>query len=311
MPSSGAEAGPHAPATPPAPCQTRLADGRESWRVNPSLPCGSSAPVGAAVRSQQDLARLIFERYNTGRPIGVYRVSNAKDTCLMVLSGTEPFNLGQATTLPEDLNAALGLDDAFRQSVFGNLRTPGVRDQCPPGTRWIIAGHSLGGMEGQHIATDPRFAALGYSASRVITFGSPRVNQEAPEIVYRRFSSIGDPIPEVTRPIYAYQAARQLYVDDRCAPDRGRALVEERERLQEALAPLTLDPMQPPGLVIARQLAALLPGALGEHMAYPCVKDLARYDAGGVMGGSETLELDLAHAQFIAAPRPFGEAPAY
>lgn len=292
-------------------CQTTLPDGRESWRVNPSLPCAAVPVVGGAVRGQQDLARLVFERYNTQRPVGVYRVTSLEDTCLMVLSGTEPFNLMQATTLPEDVNAALGLDDAFRQAVFANLRTPGVRDQCPPGTRWVIAGHSLGGMEGQHIAMDPRFAALHYTASHVITFGSPRVNEEAPGIAYRRFSSIGDPIPEVTRPLYAYKSARQLYVDDRCTQDRGRALVEERERLQQALQPLSLDPMQPPALVITRQLAALLPGALGEHMAYPCVKDLARYDALGLMGGRATLELDRAHAQFIAAPRPLGGAPAY
>jgi hypothetical protein len=228
----------------------------------------------------------------------------------MVLSGTEPTNIGQATTLPEDVTAAVGLDDAFRRAVFAGLRTPAVRDLCPSGTRWIIAGHSLGGMEGQHVALDEEFARLGYHASHVITFGSPGVTREAPGVTYRRFSSIGDPIPEITRTLNVYRPAHQLYVDDRCAPERGRAIIEERERLQSQLAPMT-NPFEPPVLAIARQLAAIFPGALEAHMAYPCIHELDRYDALGVMGGESSLQLDFRNAQYLAAPRPFLDAPAY
>ncbi len=52
----------------------------------------------------------------------------------------------QATGGIEDLSIAFGQADRYTDVAIAALDDPNVQRRCPRGTRFIIAGHSLGGM---------------------------------------------------------------------------------------------------------------------------------------------------------------------
>ena len=144
------------------------------------------------IPNAQQLAVQVFKGYNTGKPIQIARAMGQPNTYLVMLSGTEPFNLAQPTTLPQDLNAELGLPDAYFYSIQA-----AIRKYIPRGARIILAGHSLGGMEAENIVTD-RSLLQRYRFTHVITFGSPRTL--APlnsNVIYTAFDLVGDPVPAI------------------------------------------------------------------------------------------------------------------
>ncbi|MGH7986689.1 MAG: lipase family protein [Candidatus Binataceae bacterium] len=285
------------------------------WDKNPSIPCDASSlpQPGNTVANAQDLVKLIWQRYNTGKPIGVYRVVNMSTaTCLMVLSGTQPFT-PQSTGPLEDVASALGMNDGFRQAIIEHMGSADFASVCPPGSRLILAGHSLGGMEAQLVAADPRTAALGYQPMAVITFGSPKVAPEAMQTnsaggitgftLYRRFTTIGDPIPYSTRGLGAFQPTNQIYVDDRSPAQKAQIIA-----YTDGLIDTTLNTRL--GL-----LAWIAMGAMGPHMAYPCVRMLADdFDALGnrISSPGSGTQLILAPApdqKFYSAPSRLGVTP--
>lgn len=148
----------------------------------------------STIRTQQDMAQAVFDRYDTNHPIGIAKVKRGpqdkNDTFVLLLSGTEPVNFGQATTLPQDVAASLNQNDRYRQSIFNALEDAGVKKS----DNLIIAGHSLGGMEAQNLVADKRFQA-NYHATEVVTFGSPKTWHEQPGVHYTRFQTKGDPVP--------------------------------------------------------------------------------------------------------------------
>jgi pimeloyl-ACP methyl ester carboxylesterase len=259
--------------------------------------------VPAEIRNQQEMIRLVWKRYGTGKSIGIFRVTNMPNTCLVILAGTEPLKpLIQNTHFLEDLKAGLSLGDPFRDSILRALGSSRGQSVCPRGSRLILAGHSLGGMEGQLVATDPRLREAGYSAMSVITFGAPKVADEAYETdddgkivrltLYRRFSAIGDSIPESTRAldfVRHYQDAGSTFVDDRPPRDRDAALRFATEDLED----LKKDPV---GLLTF--LAAGVPA----HMSYPCIAELAQYDGLGVRR-TAPVTLRLGREAYFFSPR--------
>jgi len=149
----------------------------------------------------QQLAALVFERYETGRPIGIVKVANSPNTYLLLLSGTEA-DWEQATFLPEDVREAFNISNRYRDAILNALR----RARLPAGAKIIVAGHSLGGMAGQNVVASEQFGGgpevngLQLRAERVITFGSPntpaRINTS-----YVHVEAEGDPVPRIINPV--------------------------------------------------------------------------------------------------------------
>lgn len=202
-------------------------------------------------------------------------------TCLVVIQGTQ-LNFFQSTGLPEDTAAALPyiFSDNFRHSL-----RKAISNGCAEGSALILAGHSLGGMEAQIIATDDSLRSNGYWPLSVITFGSPKVDYEVSNVVnisgrsylsadYRRFTTIGDPIPFSTKATTSYQPTNQIVVDDRSQVDQSAA----RHWYD----------------TVSGHLESLA-NATGSHMWYPCVYALRNYDALGHSNsrGTRPTELEL------------------
>jgi hypothetical protein len=101
------------------------------------------------------------------------RVANRPNTYLLLLSGTELHDNEQATGLLEDfLELENSSPSLHREWAKYALRSA----KLPPGSRLILAGHSLGGMVAQHLALDGQiWSEFQLRPERVILFGSPNV----------------------------------------------------------------------------------------------------------------------------------------
>ncbi len=153
---------------------------------------GATPGLTKVICNARELVERIFERYGTGNPIRIMKLNQAKDTYMILLSGTE-FRAGQATDLETDVRLALGGRDAFRLAVLER-----AQQLIPRGSRVILAGHSMGGMVAEGLAGDRRFQQL-YRTQQVITFGSaivPGLDQAG--IRYTRFAADRDPVPGLT-----------------------------------------------------------------------------------------------------------------
>jgi pimeloyl-ACP methyl ester carboxylesterase len=176
----------------------------------PSPPTNSPPPTSRPPNPYEcnlkDLAALVFARYGTGRPIGVVPLLDRPNTYLVLLSGTE-FSIGQSTHIVDDVAAFQGnpaLSSAFTRNILAALQSV-----APPGSHIIFAGHSLGGMAAQVVATNRDFTAK-YVADRVITFGSPQTTPGAGPAQYVRVEATGDPVPRLGPPQYQFHRAIQI-----------------------------------------------------------------------------------------------------
>ncbi len=168
------------PAPAPAPAQAR-----------PRPYTGAAPP--SSVGNFRELAAFVFQRYETGHPIGIIQVQGMnRPTYLIVLSGTER-RPGQATWIPEDIFSAFNSSDRFRTNILRAMQDYGI----PRGADIIVAGHSLGGMEAQNLITDRRFRDR-YNANSVVTFGAPITANNRPGVQYARFAAWGDPVPRAS-----------------------------------------------------------------------------------------------------------------
>jgi hypothetical protein len=149
-------------------------------------------PTATIIATARDLASEVFRGYD-GRPIRIAQVLNVPKndpTYLVTLSGTELFNLAQATTVPEDTLAEIDVHDAFYRVALHAIRAT-----VPRGSRLILAGHSLGGMEIQNLVNDPALNDT-YQVTDVIVFGTPKTKAPLVSgIRYRVLELVGDPVP--------------------------------------------------------------------------------------------------------------------
>ncbi len=242
----------------------------------------SNAQTVVVLRTALDVARCIFSFYNTGYPIAIAkRLDVTVPSCVVLLSGTEPLNFAQATTLPEDITSALNQPekDLFALSLLDaifTLRNSGACRQA----RLVFAGHSLGGMEAQNaVAYLLKQPPTGLSIGEIITFGSPATADLSKAPPPRRFTTIGDPIPYTTVFTGSYRGVEQTTVSDLTGARRVAAIAKAGFDRYRAIG---FSGVMGWGVV---DLAAALPwlafGALGPHMQYPNINELARYDALG------------------------------
>jgi pimeloyl-ACP methyl ester carboxylesterase len=248
----------------------------------------SNAQTVVVLRTALDVARCIFSFYNTGYPIAIAkRLDVTVPTCVVLLSGTEPLNFAQATTLPEDITSALNQPErdlyalALLDAIF-TLRNSGVCRQA----RLVLAGHSLGGMEAQNAAAFLLARQPGLSIGEIVTFGSPATADLSKAPPPRRFTTIGDPIPYTTVFTGSYRGAEQTAISDLTGARRVAAIAKAEFERYRAIG---FSGVMGWGVV---DLAAALPwlafGAVGPHMQYPSTKELASYDALGNASASGT-----------------------
>ncbi|MBC8167855.1 MAG: hypothetical protein H7Y20_18545 [Bryobacteraceae bacterium] len=151
--------------------------------------------ASATVCDARDLAAQIFLNYDTGHPIRIVKLRNPdrKDTYLILLSGTEIGNLEQATGVITDARLGTGLSIRYSEELM-----EAAKGFIPKGSRVILAGHSLGGMVAEKIASDRKWQGM-FRTTDVITYGSPQVS--GADVVgtrYTRFWDTGDPIPQLS-----------------------------------------------------------------------------------------------------------------
>ncbi|MGN6377952.1 MAG: hypothetical protein ACTHNU_03275, partial [Gaiellales bacterium] len=158
---------------------------------------------GPWIRTSYDMATVVFDGYHT-QPILLAALCNRPNTWLVTMTGYQTANVwwacvwanldcagkyGQATGIEEILATSLGMQDNYSFSLVQGMTGKHV----PPGSKIILAGHSLGGMVAQSLPVNP---ALGFStrwhAVRVLTFGSPVMNQRPlPAGMVKRFATQG------------------------------------------------------------------------------------------------------------------------
>jgi hypothetical protein len=262
---------PKAPArpSPPAAQPTPLAETADCR--------ASNAQTVVVLRTALDVVRCIFSFYDSGFPIAIAkRLDVTVPTCVVLLSGTEPLNFAQATTLPEDVASALNQPEkdlftlALLDAIF-TLRNSGVCRQA----RLVLAGHSLGGMEAQNAAAFLLARQPGLSIGEIVTFGSPATADLSQAPPPRRFTTIGDPIPYTTVFTATYRPVSQIIVSDLGGVRRGAAMAKATLDRYWAIG-FTAGPVNFPAA-----LPWLAFGALGPHMQYPNTNELAKYDALG------------------------------
>jgi hypothetical protein len=143
------------------------------------------------------LAQLVFDRYDTGQPIGIYPVQNMPNTHLVVLSGMESLK-GQATGWNDSAVAGIGGHDAYWSNIKSAIQTIYTSASNP--ATIIMAGHSLGGIESENLVDE--LQTEGYVVSNVVTFGSPVTSIPDESVKYARFATeflgLIDPITDLS-----------------------------------------------------------------------------------------------------------------
>jgi hypothetical protein len=164
-----------------------------AWLFWPRFTPAVSPPE--RIDNMQELARLVFSQYDTGEPICIVPLLNPVDTYLLLLSGTELKALFQATNVTVDILAALSVFDFYihrAKEAVGEFRMPNGNQI--DSADFILAGHSLGGMEAENLAADREFASR-YHIIRLITFGKPKTRAHlSNDAIARHFLLTDDPV---------------------------------------------------------------------------------------------------------------------
>lgn len=168
--------------TPRSPSQNPTSNQKPNNK--PPNSCGAPQISGATTASTeriinlQEIAEIVFERYNTGKPIGIIKIkSSNRPHYLIALAGTEYFsNNNDTRSLLQDARDEIsGKSSDYREAVFRAIDDAIRNGTIEPNSKIILAGHSLGGIIAQRMAVDNRLKNRQLEIAEVITFGSPRV----------------------------------------------------------------------------------------------------------------------------------------
>ncbi|MBP5224137.1 MAG: hypothetical protein J6Z38_00925 [Lachnospiraceae bacterium] len=173
-----------------------------------------SVPAMAAGNTQtytkaSEIADLVGEGYNKGTkgPITVTQGTlksgwSTKNVYLVTLSGTEMvFN--QSTEWITDLFCGFNLNNAYYSNVVSVLLAV-----VPRNANLVLAGHSLGGMVAQQVASDSSVKAQ-FNILNTVTFGAPLLSLGSREGTVKRLGDKKDFVPalsvqSVFIPLWAY-----------------------------------------------------------------------------------------------------------
>lgn len=151
------------------------------------------------------LARLVKLGYSYNQadgPISITKAQLTYDTwswfhwktttvdCYVVcLSGTDVDAEGQTTDWWTDFLSGFEFDNDYNK----NARSV-IYSTIPRGANIIFAGHSLGGMIAQQLASDSGIKSA-YNVLNTVTFGSPLINGLKREGMVKRLGDTVDPVP--------------------------------------------------------------------------------------------------------------------
>lgn len=250
---------------------------------DPPIPPMPARPI-SVICNMQEVARLVFERYDTGSPIGIIKLrggSGSKPTYLIVLSGTEDiWNPEQSTTLIEEcVKEASRQPSAYREAVLSAIEKQGIRN-----ARIIFAAHSLGGMVIQNLVLDSRlYSKYQLQVDRLITFGSPTIAPRADGTKYVYVEHVGDLV--LSRVRHTLSLAH--------LPDWERGRVRIGGDFKE----------------VKISGGPALPDLVwGDHSTYDTNEELRGYDTIGQRAGKNCLNLELSTISRHPAPRVPGTA---
>ena len=139
-------------------------------------PFSGPRPNGrVALDSSADLFAFVNQGASVAPDRGPYSLTSAQMTrggktenvTLVGINGTHlPWaeQAHQSTGIMTDARAGLGIENAYVRSVKADIM------KLPPGTKLVIAGHSLGGIVAQELAADPDIKAR-YEILNTVSFG--------------------------------------------------------------------------------------------------------------------------------------------
>ena len=164
------------------------------------LSCVSVLAAGETVTytNAADVANLVGAGYNQGTkgPItitkGVLKTTwSSKEVYLVTFSGTEMvFN--QSTEWITDLFSGFNLHNAYYYNAVNVILS-----NIPRNANLVLAGHSLGGMIAQQIASDSTIKA-NYKILNTVTFGSPLLSLGTREGTVKRLGDKADFVPALS-----------------------------------------------------------------------------------------------------------------
>ncbi|MBA3470218.1 MAG: VCBS repeat-containing protein [Herpetosiphonaceae bacterium] len=162
---------------------------------------GAPGNALVGVYSANQLARLVFLGYNNGNPgpisitpIILHRGNGQtfdRNTYLVTISGTEDVS-GQATGFFTDFQSGFNYSNRLVNGVKNALDAYGVSN----GANLVLAGHSLGGMAAQQVASDT-WVKRNFNVLHTVTFGSPLVTNglQGREGATQRLGDTSDLVP--------------------------------------------------------------------------------------------------------------------
>ncbi len=144
-----------------------------------------------------DLARLVQLGYSNNQSNGPVSITqgtlnvgeNSRDIYLVCLSGTDTDVKNQTTGWWTDFLSGFQFDNKYNKNVRKI-----IKNNIPEGSNLVLAGHSLGGMIAQQVASDSEMKRK-YNILNTVTFGSPLINGLSREGTVKRLGDTNDPVP--------------------------------------------------------------------------------------------------------------------
>lgn len=156
----------------------------------------SRAASGTVTYTQaNEICTYVYKGYNEGvyGPIivtkGLYKKgSTSKTVYLVTMSGTDNIT-NQTTGYLTDLLAGFNLNNKYYSNIV-NV----ICNNIPKNSNIILAGHSLGGMVAQQVASNDTIKSR-YNVMNTVTFGSPLLAAGTREGTVKRLGDTSDVIP--------------------------------------------------------------------------------------------------------------------
>lgn len=160
--------------------------------IHPSITANAATTTMSNAAS---VCNYVYKGYNSGvyGPItitkGIYISRNSqKSFYLITLSGTESVS-NQTTGYLTDALAGFNLNNKYYQNVVSIITS-----NIPQNSNLVLAGHSLGGMIAQQVASNTTIKAR-YNVLNTVTFGSPLLSAGTREGTVRRLGDTSDIVP--------------------------------------------------------------------------------------------------------------------
>lgn len=166
------------------------------------------------IHNAQDLVTEVYKGYQLQTdgnyyPIRIRKILGTTDFYLVTMSGTN-ISSTNADHWLQDVATAFNIRNSYSANVILS-----ILQNCPKGSRLLLAGDSLGGMVAQDVC--PYLQGFGYSVITVQTFGSPIIRIFLSGTTITRYSTFTDLVPTLSPISFTLGLLRPLWY--RMVPD--------------------------------------------------------------------------------------------